>query len=267
MCGPYLLPMGAGLPWPRVLVAVAVAVTMPAQVMAAPSTLEDPDRTVARRYFEEGAADYERGDYEAALRAFTAALALSPSPALHYNIARCADRLGDWTRAADEYERYLPGARDDERAGLQERIRLLRARQQPPAPAPPATVRTQPAVPVATAPRESDRATARAPDVLGRAAIAVGVLALAGAAVGGGLYGSARADFNGLERTCELRQCTPPDWASVDRRAAGAYASWAIAGAAAATGVALLIARAHHRRAERLTIAPAPAGVVVGGRF
>jgi tetratricopeptide (TPR) repeat protein len=276
--------MRTGLPWSGVLVAVVVVgAAVPAPLAAAPpsTTVEDPDRTVARRYFERGAADYERGDYQAALHAFAIALELSPSPALHYNIARCADRLGEWARAADEYERYLPSAPEPERVGLVERIRTLRARQQTttptptttpplplpkPTPIPPPVVRAPATVPAA-AERARAAAPTRTPDSLGRAAIAVGAVALAGAAVGAGLYGSARVDFNGLERTCQLRQCAPPDWASVDQRAAAAYAAWAVAAAAAATDVALWIARAQRRRRERLVIAPAPAGLVVGGQF
>ena len=92
------------------------------------AAIEDPDTTVARRHFERGAKAYERGDYEVALRAFEAALAIKPSPALRFNIARCADRLGDWQRAAAEYERYLPSARPEEQDSLRARVAVLRAR-------------------------------------------------------------------------------------------------------------------------------------------
>ena len=107
----------------------------------------------------------------------------------------------------------------------------------------------------------------RHPDWLGRSAIAVGVVALVGAVVGGGLYGSARADFGTLQRACQLRPCGPSDWASIDSRAAGAYATWGIAGVAAAAGATILFVRGARPQHATAYVAPAASGLVVGGRF
>src|SRR5262249_54862700 len=55
------------------------------------------------------------------------AYAITPTPALTYNIARCHERLSQWQEALNMYERYLTEASDArDRAETLEKIELLR---------------------------------------------------------------------------------------------------------------------------------------------
>jgi tetratricopeptide (TPR) repeat protein len=95
-----------------------------------PAVMEEPDREVARRFYEKGVDAYSAGRYDDAVSAFREALALQPSPALHFNIARSYDRLGKWGLAADEYQRYIDTSTDEPSvATARDRIVTLRARQ------------------------------------------------------------------------------------------------------------------------------------------
>src|SRR4051812_31103818 len=79
----------------------------------APPAVAQPDtKEIARKYYDEGAAAYERKDYEAALRSFHAAYSTLPSPEFQFNISRCWERLGKWDFAAAALERYLGGKPD-----------------------------------------------------------------------------------------------------------------------------------------------------------
>jgi tetratricopeptide (TPR) repeat protein len=90
---------------------------------------EDPDTEVARRLFDQGRALYLAGDYAQALKAFEEARIARPSPAFDFNIARCHDRLGSWTAALAEYERFAATAKDpDDLKEARERIEVLRER-------------------------------------------------------------------------------------------------------------------------------------------
>jgi tetratricopeptide (TPR) repeat protein len=88
----------------RTLVCVAALVLASASASAqspAPVTPTTPSEfEQARQMFEKGQRAYERGDYEIALMRFQAALASAPSGEIHFNVARCYERLGRWDEAA-----------------------------------------------------------------------------------------------------------------------------------------------------------------------
>src|SRR6185295_12886613 len=73
---------------------------------------DDPDTELARRLFKEGSALYMAGDYQKALERFERARQAKPAAAFDFNIARCHDRLGRWTEALAEYERFIATATD-----------------------------------------------------------------------------------------------------------------------------------------------------------
>lgn len=110
-----------GLPALLVLLSLVVGPALRAE--------DDPDTEVARRLFKQGSALYIAGDYQKALGLFEQARLAKPLPAFDFNIARCHDRLGKWTEALAEYQRFAAVATDDE--DLKEanaRIAVLRDR-------------------------------------------------------------------------------------------------------------------------------------------
>ena len=109
--------------------ALLLAAALFALPALAQPVLPDPDTEVAARRFAVGAEFYRRQQYEDAIREFEAARKLAARPLLDYNIARCLDRLGRWTDAADAYERFLdaaPGA--PEAREVHDRVVVLRRR-------------------------------------------------------------------------------------------------------------------------------------------
>lgn len=164
----------------------------------------------ARELFDNGAALYDEGNYQAAIIAFQESYNLSKAPVLLFNIANCQERLGDLKAARDALNVYRAVAPAEERTALERRIANLEERiaQQAaatPAPAPvaaaPVVAAPAPAAPpatpasVATVPAPSDRRGGKI------ALIAGGSVATL---VGGGLawYGasSAGAAIDALDR-------------------------------------------------------------------
>jgi tetratricopeptide (TPR) repeat protein len=90
---------------------------------------EDPDTQVGRRHFRVGSERYAAGDYAGALEEFRAARRVTGLPALDYNIARCEDRLEQYSDAIADYERYVAAAPNaDDAAEVSARIAVLRSR-------------------------------------------------------------------------------------------------------------------------------------------
>jgi tetratricopeptide (TPR) repeat protein len=99
---------------------------------ASPAVEQSPDVEIAQRRFESGRAFYERREYPQALAEFEAARRAQPLPALHFNVARCYDRMDQPAAAIREYERYLATAPPPaDRAEVQKRIRELQLRVAP----------------------------------------------------------------------------------------------------------------------------------------
>jgi tetratricopeptide (TPR) repeat protein len=221
----------------RWFVLLAVGLAAPSALADEPQPTpppQDPDTEVARRHFDRGTELYDRQDYQNAVGEFKAANEAKPHPDFDYNIARCYDRLGDWNDALTYYKRYLqqigsgPESEEPRRRVTELEERLRRAQPPPLAPTPPRRLRIP--------------------------AIVVGAGALAAVVIGGGLYGSAAADFPARRNYCASlpRPCQPFDWSDLSARANGAYALWAIGGVLAVADVVLWVIDAKRARAFQL---------------
>ncbi len=97
----------------------------------------DDDRARAKEIFLNGQTLFKEGRYEDASIAFQEAYRLSEEPALLYNLAACAERLGKFDAAIDHLNRYRVYATADERVELERRIvNLERRRDETPTPTP-----------------------------------------------------------------------------------------------------------------------------------
>ncbi|MBK6575645.1 MAG: tetratricopeptide repeat protein [Sandaracinaceae bacterium] len=98
------------------------------QVFTAPPSDDELTRE-ARTFFTRGVAMFRRGEYEAAMQAFTAANSFAPLPEVLYNMAVVSERLGARRDAIDYYREYLrlrPNAPD--RGFVEREIERLRGR-------------------------------------------------------------------------------------------------------------------------------------------
>lgn len=99
-----------------------------AQVFTAPPTSKELGAE-AKRFYLSGVAMFKRGEYEGAIRAFSAAQRFSRSCELAYNLAVTFERVERPAYARDQYRDYLklcPKARD--KAHIQRKIKALRRR-------------------------------------------------------------------------------------------------------------------------------------------
>jgi hypothetical protein len=86
------------------------------------------DRSDARTHYQAGVKFYAGGDYQGAIREFSAAQQLVPADLNNYNLALCYDKLGDAEPAIQYYRAFLdkqPGT--DKRAEIQASIDRLEA--------------------------------------------------------------------------------------------------------------------------------------------
>lgn len=85
-----------------------------ALLLAAPAGAAD-EVAEARAQYDQGARLYRAGKYLEAIDAFEAAYRLKPHGAIHFNVAQCREKLGQWPAALRSYQDYLrelPDARD-----------------------------------------------------------------------------------------------------------------------------------------------------------
>ncbi len=83
----------------------------------------------ARAFYERGVKLFERGEMEAALEAFSAALQFAPLPEIYFNLGVVAERLGRRRDAADYFSEYLKARPDaSDRDAVRVRIDRLRGR-------------------------------------------------------------------------------------------------------------------------------------------
>jgi tetratricopeptide (TPR) repeat protein len=206
----------------------------------------DPDEEAARRHFERGLTHYDAGEYQAALDEFDAVKRFHDSPALDYNIARCYDRLERYQEAVTYYERYVSQKPDAADAPTtRERIVTLRARLAPPAEAPPRPAPTPAPAPAAAvaAPAAApvdNGAPSRSPLRRWAAPIAIGAGALVTAAIGAGLLGSVKGDYDAALGPSGCRPCSNDQIAPLQRRADAGYALLGVGGALVVVDVALI---------------------------
>jgi len=119
--------------WPRVVGLLVLG--------AGSARAESPAEAEARANFVEAQKLFDVARYGEALAAFEKSYELSRYPALIYKIALCQDQLGRVADAIGSYTKYLDAAPDSPRkAGIETRLRTLRALPPaiaPPTPAPP----------------------------------------------------------------------------------------------------------------------------------
>jgi len=102
---------------PKMLRAVVIAwgVTLPALAGAAEPPAPSSDASTSARIAElneAGARAYDGRNYRAAIEKFVEAYAIDHDPNLLFNLARCYEKLADFTAAIEKYEAFLaaPGA-------------------------------------------------------------------------------------------------------------------------------------------------------------
>jgi tetratricopeptide (TPR) repeat protein len=234
------------------LVALVILGTASPRVAIAQQQALDPDEEAARRHFARGLTHYDAGEYQAALAEFDAVKKFRDSPALDYNIARCYDRLERYQEAVAAYERYVSQKPDaSDAAETRERIATLRKRLPAPgespsppvaAPSPPVAAPT-PAPPTSPPPAIDEGARPRRRLV---APIAVGAGALVAAAVGAGLLGSVKSDYDAALGPSGCRPCTNDQIAPLQHRALAGYVLVGVGGALVVVDVVLIAVMVAH---------------------
>lgn len=113
----------------------------------------------AREEFRLGKSDYLEGRYEDSIRHYQRAMALKPSPKLHYNIALAYEKIDQPTKALVSYRAYLqaeplaPNAPE-----VRQRIAALEKRPEPTPPAPVLPRPPPPPLPTVALPGAVERA-------------------------------------------------------------------------------------------------------------
>ncbi len=95
---------------------------------AQPTPESDSQQDVALARYLEGEQHYAAGRYELAVEDFEVAFKLSGKPELHFNIANCHERAGNYAAAAASLETFLASANPPEPEVLRERIWRLKRR-------------------------------------------------------------------------------------------------------------------------------------------
>lgn len=110
--------------------AVVLAPTGPAhaQPRKPPTGKPDGKNNEAKKLFDDGAAAYTQGNYEAAIEAWTKAYDISKKPLIFESIANAYERLGDAKKAREFLSKWREVAPKDEQDLLDARIKNLDAR-------------------------------------------------------------------------------------------------------------------------------------------
>jgi hypothetical protein len=109
------------------LCAGAASAEAPPVAGQANEPVEPPEMVAAQGHWKAGAAYFRSGELRRALREFLEAQRDVDRPELAFNIALTYERLGDYPRAVDFYQRYLDRAGSgDEKRALTERVTELR---------------------------------------------------------------------------------------------------------------------------------------------
>ena len=105
---------------------LGVARAQDAPAAAGEAAPPEPNDAVAKGLFQAGAAAFEAGQFDEALRHFQAAYDRSPRPKLLFNIGQAADRLRKDEIALDAFLRYLAEVPEAEgREQIEARVRVL----------------------------------------------------------------------------------------------------------------------------------------------
>ncbi|MEM6863377.1 MAG: tetratricopeptide repeat protein, partial [Myxococcota bacterium] len=93
------------------------------------STSTASSSAAATEYADAGRLFYQNGQYVEALEAFQNAYALTPTAALTFNIARCYEKLSQWSDAISFYEKYLElETNPRDRSEVLDKLELLKKR-------------------------------------------------------------------------------------------------------------------------------------------
>lgn len=107
---------------------VAPAAPASAQPKKPPTGKPDGKNNEAKKLFDDGAAAYTQGNYEAAIDAWSKAYDISKKPLIFESIANAYERLGDAKKAREFLSKWREVAPKDEQDLLDARIKNLDAR-------------------------------------------------------------------------------------------------------------------------------------------
>ena len=106
-----------------------LAILILSSVLAASAPARADDTAEARSRFREGAELYRAKQYREAISRFEEAYRLKPAAAIHYNVAQCREKLGEWPAAIRSYHDYLREAPEaNDRAAVRAAIQKLEGR-------------------------------------------------------------------------------------------------------------------------------------------
>jgi hypothetical protein len=211
--------------------------------------------------YEEGAAAYERGAYEAAIRAFEHSYAITRDPELLFDIAQAyRHKPGGCTQALTylrQYEQLLPQKRDSVASidALTSACAQAEVKPVEPVHAPLPAIEANPAGEAPLHALDSDRHSRAWLYWLGGGAAAL-------------VAGSVAVWSVTWDDDCRPA-CSPSQIDGFRLRLYVGYGLWAAGGAASALGLALWLKEAPRpgRASRRSWIAPTGSGLMLGGTF
>jgi tetratricopeptide (TPR) repeat protein len=241
------------------------------------------NKAAAKAHFQQGTAAYALADYDNAIREYEAAYKLFPLPDILFNIAQSYRFKGEKKIAVDYYQRYLRaqsigGAADEARAHIAELARLIeleareaerRAEEKRAADeaAQRAAAQTKPRIENdhVPPPNLGPARRGRVEKIAGVALIAVGVAALAAGGAFVGLAKAANDDF--LHPRDGVFNASAEDKRSLYSTLDITF--FAVGGAAAISGITLLLVGHHHAHNWSLApvVSPERAALSLTGRF
>jgi tetratricopeptide (TPR) repeat protein len=255
----------------RRLIAVVLCVMAACALPAGAEPPSDVDR--ARELTDRGVAEFAAGRYEEAIEAYKSAFALSPHPALLFNIGLAYHRKRDCEHALEYYQHYLEQVpqlenrpKFEARVAEAERCAQARPATAAPAPAP------SPVVVAAPASSPTTPSPLRAPVRTGRR---FQVAALVGGAIALGSLGAAvYFSVDGAQASEQISRLFERGgkWQAhheqeIDERGrrdnVAAAALYGVAGAALAGSAVLFGLDRRSRAAARLSLGPTSGGAMI----
>ncbi|MFN3197271.1 MAG: tetratricopeptide repeat protein [Bradymonadia bacterium] len=213
----------------------------------------------AREAYKEGITAFRARDFETASAAFGRAHTLDPAPILLFNLARCAEELGDGPKAIEYYTRYLEesdakGIPIDDRAEVERSIRLIRVglARQPEEQTPRPDIKPVPELPptVVSAPVERASSTRLMPYAITAWSVAaVG----AGVAIWQGLEARDLETQHQEAQTGALKASTQSDG---ETAALNSNVAWGVAGVLVVTGTVLWLLDEDESEPAGVVVAP-----------
>jgi tetratricopeptide (TPR) repeat protein len=255
-----------------------------AQPKKPPAVKPESKNNEAKKLFDDGAAAYTQGNYEAAIDAWSKAYEISKKPLIFESIANAYERLGEAKKAREYLSRWRDVAPKDEQDLLDARIKNLDARVVRDEEIEAARKAEADRAKKAEEERERQRKAGGASGTGGGSTSVPGVvlLGVGGAAVAVGVTLDIIA---GIRRPAVATACVVVDGANICKAsfrdaitssntlALAGDILWIAGAAAAATGVVLVITHKAPSDSKSATaptatwIAPAGAGFVAGHSF